>query len=146
MSQYIRFGRFAFVWLVILLVARLILGATGVPYEQGTWFFSMVVFTNMASLFYGAFSRGRGFKWYQACFQGMTIALFAQSLILLATVGSYLVGAETYFNARQALNVEEAIGLGQAIGVRVFGLVVNSIINGIVGLIGWAMGKLIPPA
>ena len=36
------------------------------------------------------------------------------------------------------------IPLGQALGLRVGGLVVNTLLNGIVGAIGWALGALLP--
>ncbi len=71
---------------------------------------------------------------------GLTIVLGAQILILLATIVSSLAGAETYFNHPTALNVEESVGLGQAFGIRIFGLVVNGIVNAVLGLLGW-LGK-----
>ena len=77
---------------------------------------------------------------------GLTIALGAQVLILLATVVSSLAGAETYFNHPTALNVEEAVGVGQAFVIRIVGLIINGIINAILGLLGWLGGKLLPEA
>jgi hypothetical protein len=144
-SDYLNFSRLPILLLVIFMIARFILGASGVPYEQGTWLFSMVTLTFFAAFFYGAFSRRlRGYKWYQGMLLGVTIAIVAQILILLATLASYLVGAETYFNHPTALNVEEAVGLGQALVSRVFGLIANSISAGICGCLGWLGGKLIP--
>lgn len=145
MGRYFGFVRLAIVWLVVFMVARFIRGASGTPYEEGTWPFSMVMLASLAALFFAAFSRRMlGTRWYQGMLVGATIGFSAQVLIFLATVGSYVVGAETYFNAPTALNVEEPIGLAQALGIRAFGLVVNTIICSIVGLIGWSMGKLIP--
>lgn len=145
MSNYLRFSRLPILLLFIFLIARLILGATGVPYEQGTWFFSMVTLSYFAAFFFGAFSRRlRAYKWYQGMLLGVTIALSAQILILLATLVSYLLGADTYFNHPTALNVEAAVGLGQALAIRLFGLVVNCIVAAICGLLGWAAGNLIP--
>lgn len=147
MSEYIRFARLPFLLLVLFMVARLILGARGVPYERGTWFFSMVLLTNFAAFFFGAFSRRlRSYKWSQAMLLGLTIALGAQVLILLATMISSLAGVETYFNHPTALNVEESVGVGRAFLIRIFGLVVNGIINAILGLLGWLGGRLLPEA
>ena len=147
MSEYCRFSQLAILLLFLFMIGRFILGGTGVPYEQGTWFFSMVVLANISAFFFAAFARRmRGYKWYQGMMVGATIALSAQILILLATLGSYLVGAETYFNHPIALNQPEAVGLGQALGIRVFGLVVNCITGAISGLLGWLGGKLIPEA
>jgi hypothetical protein len=145
MSDYLRFSRLPILLLVIFMIARFILGASGVPYEQGTWLFSMVTLTFFAAFFYGAFSRRlRGYKWHQAMLLGVTIAFAAQILILVATLVSYLAGAETYFNHPTALNVEEAIGMGQALVGRLLGLIVNCITAGICGLLGWLGGKYIP--
>lgn len=145
MSRYFRFVRFAIVWLVILMIGRFVLGAMEVPYSEGTWLFSMVLFSNFAALIFAGFSRRvMGANLLQGMLVGASVALSAQVLILLATLGSYLVGAETYFNNPTALNVEEAVGVGRALGIRLFGLVVNTILCSIVGLIGWSMGGLIP--
>jgi hypothetical protein len=145
MSDYIRFARLPFLLLIIFVIARFILGALGVPYEQGTWFFSMVVLTNFSAFFFGAFSRRlRGYKWSQAMLLGLTIALGAQILILLATIVSSLAGAETYFNHPTALNAPAALPFGQAMGIRLGGLVANAISAGIVACLGWALGGLLP--
>jgi hypothetical protein len=39
----------------------------------------------------------------------------------------------------------EAVPMGQALVIRMGGLVVNTLANGIVGMIGWALGGLLPP-
>ena len=144
MSPYFRFVRFAIIWLVAFMIGRLVLGAMGVPYADGTMIFSMVVFSSIASLIYGGFSRGYGYKWHEGLRLGSAIALSGQILIFLATIVSYLLGAETYFNHPTALQVEGAIPLGQAVGIRAFGLAANTVTNSIVALIGWSMGNLMP--
>ncbi|HEY7819704.1 MAG TPA: hypothetical protein VIG29_15895, partial [Vicinamibacteria bacterium] len=58
--------------------------------------------------------------------------------------GSYLLGAETYFNHPRALNVQEAIPLGRALLIRLGGLLFNPIFASIAALIGWSLGNLIP--
>lgn len=147
LSEYVRFARLPILLLVIFMIGRFWLGARGVPYPQGTWVFSMVVLTYFAAFFFGAFSRRlRGYRWHQAMLLGITIAVSAQILILLATVGSYLAGAETYFNNPAALNVTEAVPLGRAVLARLFGLVVSSVMSAIGGLLGWLSGKLLPEA
>ena len=45
-----------------------------------------------------------------------------------------------------ALNQTEAVSLGQALLARLGGLVANSIIGSIWGLLGWPAGKLLPKA
>ena len=145
MSEYIRFARLAILVLILLLIGRIILGATGVSYEAGTGIFSLVTFSYMASFLFAAFSRPlRGYNWKQAVMLGVTIVVSAQLLILLATVFSYLVGAETYFNHPMALNVPEAVTLPQALPIRLVGLVINVVSGSILALLGWTGGKLLP--
>ena len=145
MGSYFQRVRFAILFLVLFAIGRLVLGATGVAYAQGTNIFSIVTFSYFASLLFGAFSRPLwGFRLTQAMMLGVAIGLSGQILIFVATLGSYLAGAQTYFNDPTALNVQEAIPLGQAMVARLIGLVVNSILNSIAALIGWSLGKLIP--
>ena len=144
MGSYFKQARFAIFWLVVFMIIRLILGARGVPYERGT-IVSMVMLSWLAALFYGAFCRRfKDYKWYQAALQGGTIAFSAQVLIFAATVISFLVGVDTYFNHPIALNVPEAVELTQALGIRVVGLLVNTVAASIIGAIGWATGVLLP--
>jgi hypothetical protein len=145
MGSYFRYAKFATVWIVLFFIGRIVLGAFGVPYATGTNVFSLVTLSYFAALFYGAFSRRLwGLKATQAMMTGAVIAISAQVLIFLATLVSYLAGVDTYFNHPTALNVEEAILLGEALQARAFGLVVNPIVASIVAVIGWAMGNLIP--
>lgn len=145
MGSYFGRVRFAIVFLVILTIGRFVLGATGVPYAQGTNFFSIVTFSYFASIFYGGFARSLwGYRLTQAMMLGVAIGLSGQILIFLATLGSYLAGAETYFNHPTALNVQEAVPLGSALVARLIGVAVNSIFCSIAALIGWSLGKLIP--
>jgi hypothetical protein len=147
MSEYIRFARLPFFLLALFLVLRLILGGAGVSYEQGTWYFSMVTLTAYAAFFFGAFARRlRGYTWIQAVMLGFTIALGAQILIFVATVASYLVGTDTYFNHPIALSQETPVGLGEAVVSRISSLVINCVGAAIVGLLGWVAGKLVPEA
>ncbi len=147
MPEYIRFARLAILLLILLCIGRLALGAAGVPYATGTGIFSLVTFSYMAAFFFGAFSRPlRGYGWKQAVMLGATIVVCAQILILFATMVSYLVGAETYFNHPTALNVSEPISLVQALPIRLGGLVINTIVGSILASLGWWGGKLLPKA
>jgi hypothetical protein len=145
-ARYLRLARPYLILLAIATVGRWLLGtAFGVPYEKGTWYFSIVTLTFYASLFYGAFSRAwLGFRVKDAAGVAMTMAVVSQLVILAATLVSYALGMSTYFTNPVALNQPEAVGLGQALGIRIGGLVVNTIVNGIVGAIGWALGGTLP--
>ncbi|MES1211046.1 MAG: hypothetical protein ABUL63_01800, partial [Acidobacteriota bacterium] len=99
----------------------------------------------LSSIFYGAFCRRwRGLKLLPAVTLGATLGLAAQVVIFLSTLLSYLLGLETYYNNPVALNAASALPMGTALATRAGGLVVNTILNGIAGALGWAMGALLP--
>lgn len=143
------FGRIArpfFVLLAIFATARWLQSTVfAVPYEKGTWLFSIVILTVMASLFSTAYTR-RWLGWGlgRAALFAMFLAFAAQVVILLSTAASYLLGLSTYFNHPTALNQPEAVAFGQALGIRAGGLVVNTLVSGIGGALGWALGGLLP--
>jgi len=145
-QEYARLARPFFVMLAIVTVGRWLMGTVfPVPYERGTAVFSIVTLTIMASLFSAVYSR-RWLDWRiaRAVGFGMFLALVAQVVILLSTAASYLLGVSSYFVNPIALNRAEAVGFGTAMGIRVGGLVVNTILNGISGALGWALGGLLP--
>jgi hypothetical protein len=146
-QEYTRLARPYFVMLAIVTVGRWLMGtAFGVPYERGTNVLSIVTLTLFASIFSAAFAR-RWLDWRlpQAAGFAMFLALVSQVVILLSTAASYGLGISSYFNEPMALNRQaDAIGFGAAMGFRVGGLVVNTILNGITGALGWALGGLLP--
>jgi hypothetical protein len=144
-ADYLRVGRLYFILLAIFTVARIAQGATGVPYEKAHQVFSIVTLTFMASAFFAAFCRRwRGYTALQAAGLGVLFALASQAVIFAATVVSYALGANTYFNHPTALNEAAAVPLGDAVRIRLQGLVFNPISNAIASLIGWALGGLLP--
>ena len=147
MREYLRLSRPFLVLLLLFAVGRWVVGARGVPYDKGHHIFSLVTLTWMAAAFYGAFTRKwRGFTVGRAVLLGATLGLLAQLVIVQATVLSYGLGLETYFNHPTALNVTERIPFGEAFGRRLGGLVVNTLISGILGALGWFLGGILPDA
>jgi hypothetical protein len=146
MSEYLKLGRVYFVLLAILTAGRFIMGNySRVPFEKGTDKMSIVIMTIVATLLYGAFVRAfLGYRMWDAAKLTMTLGLVSQVVIVLATTLSYLAGIESYFNHPLALNQPQAVGLGQALGIRAGGLVVNTLACGITGALGWGLGALLP--
>jgi len=145
MSENLRFLRFYFILLAIFTVGRWALGFAGVPYANAHQVFSIVILTVVASAHHAAFARRfKGYSLVRAIGLTATLAVVSQLVILVSTALSYMLGIDTYFTAPRALNVETAIPFGQAMVARVGGLVVNTIINVIVGALGWAMGAALP--
>lgn len=146
-QEYTRLARPYFVLLAIFAIGRWLMGtAFAVPYEKGTNVLSIVTLTLFASLFAAAFTRRwLGYRLAQAAGLAMFMALVSQVVVLLSTAASYLLGISSYFNEPMALNRQtDAIGFGAAMGFRAGGLVVNTILNGIIGALGWALGGLLP--
>ncbi len=147
MAEYLRIGRLYLVLLAIFAVVRFVQGAMGVPYVKAHHVFSIFMLTVLASVFYGAFCRRwRGFRLLQAMGLGAMFGFIAQVVIFTATVISYLLGIETFFNHPTALNQEAAVPLARAIAIRAPALVIFPIINAIVAAIGWALGGMLPEA
>jgi hypothetical protein len=75
----------------------------------------------------------------------MFMAIVSQLVVLLSTLASYGLGIPSYFSQPMALNRQvEPIGFAAAMGFRAMGLVVNTLLNGIAGALGWALGGLLP--
>ncbi len=146
-QEYARLARPYFVMLAIVTVGRWLMGtAFEVPYDKGTHLLSIVVLTLFASIFSAAFTRRwLGWRLPQAAGFAMFMALVSQAVILLSTFVSYAFDIPSYFREPMALNRQtEAIGFGAAMGFRAVGVVVNTMINGITGALGWALGGLLP--
>lgn len=145
MAENLRVARLYLVLLAIYAVARFAQGAMGVEYARAHHVFSIFVLTVMASVFHAAFGRRwLGFRLQRAVVLGAMFGLIAQVVIFLATVISYALGIQTFFNHPTALNQEAAVPLAQAVAIRAPGLVIFPIINAIAATIGWALGGLLP--
>jgi hypothetical protein len=148
LNEYTRLARPFFVLLAIITVGRWLLGtAFHVPYEKGTSALSIVTLTLFASIVSTVFlRRWLGWRLPTAAGFAMYMAVVSQVVILLSTAVSYGLGIDSYFNNPMALNRQtDPVGFGAAMGFRAGGLVVNSILNGIAGALGWALGGLLPP-
>ncbi len=146
-QEYTRLARPYFVVLAIFTLGRWLMGsAFGVPYDKGTNVLSIVMLTLFASFFSAAFSRRwLGWKLLQAAGFAMFMAFVSQAVILLSTAASYAFGIPSYFSEPMAINRQaDPIGFGPALGFRAGGFVVNMILNGIGGALGWALGGLLP--
>jgi len=147
LRDYARLAAPYFVALGIVTVGRWVQGtAFGVPYEQGTHVFSIVTLTLFASLFSAVFlRRWRGFRLGDAAAFGMFMAVVSQLVIWLSTIASYALEVPSYFSHPLALSRHpEPVTFLAAMGFRAGGLVVNTILNGIAGALGWALGTLLP--
>ena len=130
--------------LLIFFLGKLVMSQAGAPYEAGIQFFSMVTLQTHLALLWPAISRRyKGYGLLGAVQVGVMIALVSQVLILFGTGLSYVAG-DTHFNNPIALNQEGPVGFVAAMGIRVVGLVVNSVIAAVTAVIGWSMGGLIP--
>ena len=147
MAENLRIARLYLVLLAIFAAARFAQGAMGVEYAKAHHVFSIVMLTLMASIFYAAFCRRwRGFGVLRAMGLGLTFGLMAELVIFLATMISYALGLDTFFNNPTALNQAAAVPLAQAVVIRARGLVTLPVVTAVMGAIGWALGGLLPDA
>ena len=147
MAEYLRIGRLYLVLLAIFAVVRFAQGAMGVPYMKAHHVFSIVMLTLMASAFYAAFCRRwRGFRLLQAMALGAMFGFIAQVVIFSATLISYALGIDTFFNHPTALNEVSAVPLARAVVIRARALLTFPIVNAIAAAIGWALGGMLPEA
>ncbi|MDQ3908453.1 MAG: hypothetical protein M3268_08925 [Acidobacteriota bacterium] len=148
-SRVLRFVRLPLVLLLIWAALRLFVGLRGVPYApRGNAMFSVVGLTIISCLYFGAMSRRvGGFNWVGTILVGLFIGLWAQILVILATILSYVSGRETYFTHWDALNLPEGAHatLAQAMTIRAGGLVANIIISVIAALLGRAIFSALAP-
>jgi hypothetical protein len=145
MRADLRLARLYFVLLGIVTTGRCIQGFLGVPYDKGHHVFSIVILTIFSTIYYGAFARRwRSYRLSQSMGLGLILGLASQVVILLATVLSYALGLHSYFNHPRALNVTEAVGFGQALAIRLGGLVGNTVFAAIGGGLGWVLGGTLP--
>ena len=145
MKEYLRLARLYMIVLAIFTVGRLAWGFRGIPYEKGHAVFSLVTMSFLACAFYGAFSRRwLGYSVTKAMGLGLTIGLIGQIVILTMTVLSYALHIDTYFVNPRALNAPGPLPFGEALGGRLGGLVVNSVMCALAAGIGWVMGTTLP--
>jgi hypothetical protein len=145
MAENLKLMRFYLVLLALFTVGRWSLSLAGVSYDKAHHVFSIVTLTLIASAHHAAFARAfRGYGIKRALGLGLMIGFVSQLVVWLSTAASYALGLDTFWNAPRALNVEQAIGFGAAMGGRTIGLVANSITSTIAAAIGWAMGGVLP--
>ena len=147
MGENLRLVRFYLVLLAIFTVGRWTLGFAGAEYDKTHQIFSIVILTFISSAYYGYLSRnfvGGGIK--RALVLGVTLGVCSQIVIFLSTALSYILGIDSFFTNPRALNVEQAIPFGQAMGLRAITFVVNTVFNAIAAAIGYGIAAVGPKA
>ncbi len=145
MSENMKLVRFYLVLLAIFTVGRWGLSLAGADYDKTHQVFSIVILTNISSLFYGLLVRsfvGGGVK--RAIVLGATLAVASQLVILVSTALSYMLGLNTFFNHPRALNAVEAVPFAQAMVGRSITFVANIVTNSITGALGWLIAGVVP--
>jgi len=147
MDEKARLFRFYLVLLAIFTVGRWGLSLAHADYDKTNQVFSLVILTNLSAAYFGLMTRAfLGGSWKDAMMAGVKLAVASQIVIFVSTAISYGLGMETFFNAPRALNVTAPIGLAEAMGRRVVTFVVNCILNGIIGAIGYGIAGVAKPA
>lgn len=141
MGKHLKLMGFYFWLLGLFTIGRWAISFSGMDYARATWIFSLVPLSLIASAHHAAFARAfQGYGLKDAAALGALIGLATQIVIFVSTALSYGLGVSTLWNSPQALNQAAAIPFGEAMVARAGGLVVNTILNVIAALIGYAMG------
>jgi hypothetical protein len=146
MGENLRLIRFYLALLALFTVGRWGLGLGGADYEATHQVFSIVILTLLSSAYYAWVIRGfagGGIK--RALVVGALLGAISQAVILVSTAISYMAGMETFFNYPRALNVEEAIPFGQAMGGRAITFVAGIVTNTVAAALGYGIASLVGP-
>lgn len=141
MAKHFKLMGFYFWLLALFTVGRWVISFTSSDYARATWIFSLVPLALIASAHHAAFARAfQGYSLKDAAALGALIGFVTQVVIFVSTAASYMLGLSTLWNSPAALNQAAAVPFGAAMLARVGGLVVNTILNVIAALLGYAMG------
>jgi hypothetical protein len=147
MARHFKLMGFYFWLLGLFTVGRWAISFSGMDYARATWIFSLVPLALIASAHHAAFARAfQGYSLKDALVLGALIGFVTQVVIFASTAAAYGLGLSTLWNSPQALNQTAAVPFGAAMIARVGGMVVNTILNVIAALIGYAMGSSLKPA
>ena len=138
--------RFYLALLALFTIGRWGLSLGGAEYGKTHHVFSIVILTFLSSLFYGWVVRGfagGGIK--RAFVVGLLLGAVSQVVVFSSTAISYLAGMDTFFNYPTALNVEEAIPFGKAMGARAVTALINTVFNGILAALGYGIATMTGP-
>jgi hypothetical protein len=149
-SRVLRFVRMPLVLLVVWAVLRfMLLPVFHVPYApRGNAMISVLGLTIISCLYFGAMSRRvGGFSWVGTILIGVILGFWAELLILIMTLISFVAGVETYYIHWDALNIPEGTHatMAQAMATRAGGLIAGPILGTIMALIGRAVFSALAP-
>ena len=146
MNENLKLLRFYFWILGVFTIGRWGLSIGGADYAKTHQVFSLVILSLIASAHHAAFARAfAGYNLKKAAGLGATIGVITQLVIFVSTGLSYMLGLETFFNAPVAIaGSTDPIAFGSAMAQRAVGLVINTILNTIAAMIGYAMGGALP--
>ncbi|HEY9283121.1 MAG TPA: hypothetical protein VIP46_06670 [Pyrinomonadaceae bacterium] len=151
-ARVLRYVRLPLLLILIYAVLRFLMGPVfGRPYApRGNAVFSVLGLAVVSGLYFGAMSNRVGrFSWKGTLLTGYVIGLWAQVLIFLATLLSYLAGVEatSYYTHWDSLNVPEgtSVPMGQAMISRAVGLAFGPLLPTVAALLGrLVFGPLAP--
>lgn len=146
MKDKLRFIALPIVLLLIAFVGRLIMGAMGVSYGVANRVFSMVILQMHLALLWGAFAKKyRGYGMGSTFMIGVLIGLVSQILVMGATIASYGLHTQTFFNYPEALESPVPVAFADAMVTRLRGMFFNTLFSGVAAVLGSLLSFLIPP-
>lgn len=126
LREYAIMVRTGIILIVLMGLLRLIVGASGVPYERATHFVSMTILTFLLCLFYGQRVVARGLGTYRHLFpMVLMLSLAMYGFVIVAILIEGVTGIHGYFHAPgrglapTGMNVATHIG-GQLLAMLFF--------------------------
>src|SRR5262245_51659976 len=149
MKEKLQFVRLPILLFVIFFVGRLALGAAmGVSkptYDLANRLFSMVIFQVHVGLLWGAVGRKyRGYGIGGSIMAVVLVTILSQALIFAGTALLYVAHVDTLFTFPEALNSTAPVPFAEALVRRTATFVTNCVLIGIMGSIGWMLGRFLP--
>jgi hypothetical protein len=149
MRDKLQFVLLPMLLVVIMFLGRLLLGlALGVnksSYDLANRLFSMVIFQVHVGLLWGAVGRKyRGYGLGGSIVAVVLVTILSQALIFAGTALSYVAHVDTLFTFPEALNSTTPVPFAEALVRRTATFVTNCVLVGVVGSIGWMLGRFLP--
>ncbi len=136
------FARVGIVLLVLMGVARFLVGVSGVPYERATHLVSLTVLVWVLAAVYGQQARAKGFGGYKKLLAvAAALALPMYGVIIAGILVEGLTGLHGYFHAPGEGLAPPAMDLAQHVFGQLLGMLVTIVFLWGIASLGFALSR-----
>ena len=144
LGEYARFARVGIALILLVGLARFVVGVSGVPYERATHLVSLTITTFALAIVYGARVAATRFGGYRQLLP--TVALLALAMygfIITAILVEGLTGIRGYFHAPGHGLVPEAISVRDHVGGQLLAMLVSTGAFWVLAAVGFALWRFL---